>query len=76
MFMAVRVHDPVYLVVFALGVGMGLSVGFASGSVGWGAIGGAIVGAIGVVVYYFIKKKRQPKVPKGAKQKFRMKHSK
>ena len=73
--MAIRVHDPVYLVIFAVGVGMGLSVGFASSSVPWGAFGGAIAGAIGTLVYYLIKKKRTPKAIKGAKQKFRMKNS-
>ncbi|RKZ29030.1 hypothetical protein DRQ36_09520 [bacterium] len=70
--MAKREHDPVYLVILALGIGLGFSAGTASEHIVIGLIGGAIVGLIGCLVYYFIKRSRSPKPPKTAKDKYRM----
>jgi len=66
-------HDPVYLVIIALGIGLGFSVGIASKKIVWGLIGGAIVGLIGCLVYLFIKRSRRPKKHKTAKDEFKMK---
>lgn len=70
--MAKREHDPVYLVILALGIGLGFSAGAASEKILWGLIGGAIIGVIACVVYFFIKRSRRPKPKKSSKQKYKM----
>ncbi|MCK5832768.1 hypothetical protein KAH81_03760 [bacterium] len=57
-------HDPVYLVILAIGIGLGFSIGMATDSVVWGLSIGAVVGVIGCVAYFFIKKALQPKKTK------------
>jgi len=70
--MAKREHDAVYLVILAIGVGIGFSAGAAMEKVLIGLIVGAGVGLLGCLVYFFIKKSRQPKKHKGSRQKYGM----
>jgi len=65
-------YDPVYLVVLALGVGLGFSGGAAMSDLLNGFVVGGTVGLVGCLVYYLIKKSRQPKEHQGAKKKFKM----
>jgi len=70
--MAKKEHDPVYLVIGAVGIGLGFSGGAASGKILYGLIGGIILGVIGEIVYYFIKRSKKPKTFRRARDKFRM----
>ncbi len=65
-------EDPVYLVILALGIGLGLSGGAAAGSVLTGFIIGATLALVGCLVYFYIKKSKQPKKRPGARSKFKM----
>ena len=68
-----REHDPVYLVIIALGIGLGFSVGIASDKIVWGLVGGVVAGLIGCTIYLYIKRSRKPKKHKTAKGEFKMK---
>lgn len=70
--MAKKEHDPVYLVIPAVGIGLGFSAGAAGGKIVLGLIGGAIAGIIGEVIYFLIKRSKKPKPQKRAREKFRM----
>ena len=70
--MAKRKRDPVYLVIIALGIGVGFSAGTASEHVVWGLIGGFCLGLIGCLVYHLIKRAKKPKKSKNGRSKYRM----
>ncbi len=67
-----REHDPVYLVILALGIGLGLSGGAATDNILNGLIVGGIVGLAACLAYFLIKRARSPKKFKGSKKKYRM----
>ncbi len=67
-----REEDPVYLVILALGIGLGTSVGAAAGNWVNGFIIGASTALAGCLVYFYIKKSKQPKSKKAKRSKYRM----
>jgi hypothetical protein len=67
-----REEDPVYLVILALGIGLGTSGGAAGGSALNGFIIGATTALAGCLVYYLIKRSKQPKKRQGPKSKYKM----
>lgn len=67
-------EDPVYLVILALGIGLGLSGGAAAGSILTGFIVGGCLALAGCLVYFYIKKSKKPKKKTDdPRKKFKMK---
>ncbi len=54
-------HDPVYLVIPALGIGLGFTIGAAGEAIFLGLGIGAGLAVLGCIAYYFIKRALAPK---------------